>query len=296
MRHYRLLVLGYPVITPHSAWSSAEMLTCGIATAFMGLPHVTLFAENIQNVEKRILPKVDFVLLTIYGADDAKVPFVMEQTGARKLAAFREVACTCDHSFVFKDVGWETEHTRLRLPCWKSLMRNFPKDGSILIDHSWDDFIGTEDDWTERIEGWLEPLSASRRIYRLARHKTDAERAAPYTVKLGYQHYTDYLAATSRIERFVLTHKECYPFGVIDMAARGTQVIAPCGFLPHSLVDELGIDVFHGQESLLNILGRPVPDTWNHKIDLMTDFTECARIIDWKFQEWLTTERPDNGG
>ena len=129
--------------------------------------------------------------------------------------------------------------------------------------------------------------SNARTVYRMLRDRYDRGRAAEYTIQVPLSFYPVYLNSTAHIERFIVTHRECYPWAVTDMAARGTQVLSPRGFIPESVAWQLGVEQFGNKDELLAILARPVADEWRRKIEMFTDYDECARIIDAKFQEVL---------
>jgi hypothetical protein len=281
MKPYHLLLLGHHPNKPE--WSSAVgvfgMVTFGITDAFRRLPHVELAISHIK--EPLPATPADFVLVNCFCPEDPPLEELRKATGARKIVSFREIPGPYDHSFTFVPAtGWP--HTLIPLPCCKALMHNVPKEpGSILVDHTW--YV---EDHTAEIEGWLEDYTDGP-VYRLIRGGTENHPVPTWMKSIDYAPYPDYLKATEQIERHIMTHIEGYPFGVIDFAARGTQVLTPPNLMPSSMIGELGIPVFQSREELRALLARPGGDEWNRKIDLCTDYLDCAKIIDEWFQGQL---------
>lgn len=275
---YTLLIWGYPHVAKHT---STEMLTRSLTKAFGRLPHVALHVTESRTL-KIELARADFVVVIEYFAWRPNAPWLKDRAGARKITAFRECQFPeYDHTF-------DLMHD-FPLPCDKDLMVNKPKwPGLILVDHSWEAFWGTENDWTPRIEAWVrEIVGPELRPSRLVCDQADADHASADFLLVPPAPYEEYLATTGAVERFIVTHRECHPWGVIDMAARGIQVLSPPGFVPQPIVDRLGIPIFSSKEELRTILARTVGEEWNHKIDLCTDYADIAVAMDRQFQEWL---------
>lgn len=285
MKPYRLLILGH--VPKALDWASAEgvfqMLTFGLFQGFRTVPHVTLYAEHVRDLATGSGPEVDCVLVNCFSAEDPPLDEIRQKTGAKLVASIRENPAHYDHSFVFAPFP-EWPSTMIRLPCCKAMMQNVPKvPGSLLVDHTW--YV---EDHTAEIEGWLEGYSLGP-VYRLIRGGTENHPIPSWMQPIHYAPYPEYLRRTETFERHIITHIEGYPFGVVDFAARGTQVLTPPGLIPESMIADLEIPVFHNKEELRAILEKPVGEEWNRKIDLCTDYSECAKIIDQWFQDHLAS-------
>lgn len=280
MTPYTLLIIGFPSPSWDKAIGVFGMLTYGMTEAFGALPHVTVKTADIRDVKQHPeapLPQADIVLEIVFCADEQPNSEIKRRTGATHTASFREnPSNTVDHSF------W-LDNKPLRLPCCKRMMVNVPKEpGLVLLDHRW----WCEPDWTKKIEGWLADYHGGQ-VYRLIRYANDETGTPDYINLLEYLPYPAYLKATERFERHIITHIEGYGFGIVDFAARGTQVLAPPDLIPKEIVAELGIPIFRSKDELLSLLAAPVGPEWNRKIDLCTDYTDCAKVIDQHFQSVL---------
>ena len=287
---YDLLILGHH--KPLSeAFLSVEVLTHFATSAFRRLPHVQVHTHQVCDYERVLaLPRADIVLFIAYWFDveptDSK--WIKRVTEASVTASLREVLFPVDYCFTFKPFPEAENAIYVPLQCDKaSLPVSQKTPGTILVDHAWQAFAGTDQDWTTRIEEWLSEVADRRSISRMVYYKDYPAVLPPFVTPLPPLPYHEYLKATAHFERFICTHAECYPHGVIDMAARGTQVLAPPGFLPECIVKDLGIPTFSSKEELLALLSEPVGDEWNRKIDLCTDYGDVAKSMDGQFQEWL---------
>jgi hypothetical protein len=282
MPPYKLLVLGHHPIIPNweSAFGVFGMLTFGIFEAFRALPHVETYGVSIGDYSRMPLPQVDAVLINSFYVEDPALDDVKRRSGARYVASIRENHTAWDHSFAFVGVA-SPKITIIKLPCCKRLLRNVPKvPGSILVDHHWWD-----QDHTSEIEEWLRDYKGP--MFRLDHPRGEGAPPPPWIQRMPYQHYPAYLASTETFERHVITHIEGYGFGIVDFAARGTQVLAPPDLIPKETVADLGIPVFRSKGELLSLLAAPVGPEWSRKIDLCTDYADCANVIDQHFQSVL---------
>jgi len=107
----------------------------------------------------------------------------------------------------------------------------------------------------------------------------DLPTVKPHELSLGVCPFADYLQRTNRVETFVVTHRECYGYQVIDMVARGIRVVTPVGFLHHSVVDGFQLPTFRNQEELLAIVSSPVESRWATMINRCTDYSDVAKTI-----------------
>jgi hypothetical protein len=174
------------------------------------------------------------------------------------------------------------------------MYKNIPKTPkTVLIDHNWLPYVGTDRDWTSRIEDWLEEEDFT--VYRLVRETIEPRLSQEmatfrkWEIPIKYAAFSNYLAQTDKIENFVITHHESYSYGVIDMVARGIRTVTPPDFLSrNSIVEVLELPIFEDKRSLLRILNEPINnEAWKAKILKMTDYCDIARLMDIKIQELL---------
>jgi len=280
MKPYTLLILGYLPEPP--SWDGCrgvfQMLTHGTIEAFRTLPHVTLHTAHVLSHAKQPLPQADFVLVNAFCGEEPLAADLKALTGARKVCSWREIPTNPTHA----DYCFWLGSGELRLPCCKALMRNVPKvPGSILVDHTW-----WTQDHTAEIEGWLEGYDRGP-VSRLVRHCTENHPVPSWMGQVAYAPYPEYLRRTETFERHIITHIEGYAFGMVDMVARGIQVLSPPKLLPAFQIVGLNLPVFETREQLRTLLEIPVGEEWNRKIDYCMDYAECAAVMDRHFQEWM---------
>lgn len=291
---YKLLILGYDPISIDRSFSSVSLITFCIRKAFEKLNHIEVLSLPFIP-SKMEYPKVDCVLLICYvGVTKEQISIIKEQTQS-KIITLREVSFISlgvDYSFVFNSDCMRKDNTTsfISLPCPKDLLiPSLKEPKTILVDHCWENHLGTKWEWTYDIENWLEELKEDYKIYRMIRPQDKLnDRIKNYEIPLLTTNYPNYLKCTSKIENFIVTHAEGYPYGIIDMVARGTRVLTPPGFICSSVVQPFEISVFNNKQELLDIITKPIEKTWNSKIDQCTDYDTIANVIDLKIQEWIT--------
>lgn len=238
------------------------------------------------------LPQVDGVLFwgvpQIWRSYDHRR--LRQATGCRAIITVceRPITESSDWRFVFAEPGRST--TRVAAPVWKqaySYAEKTPK--TILIDH-WDQ--DTPSDWTLQIQNWIQELSPEFRITRYVREGDrgilrDEESSETHQLRRGS--YSEWLAATDRLETFVMTHRESYGYAVLDMFARGTRVVCPTPFVPQHFKDGFYIDAFETKQELVEIL-RLQPDPLKlvkNRLGL-SDWIDVVKLIDDRFQLLLS--------
>lgn len=88
------------------------------------------------------------------------------------------------------------------------------------------------------------------------RHPVSPGRGTP----MRWMPYGDWLAATNRIETYVVSHYESFGFSIVDMLARGTRVFAAHKCLNPWFVETMGIKVYNGIWELDALINMPPPD------------------------------------
>lgn len=149
--------------------------------------------------------------------------------------------------------------TQIPLPIARDLMTIEPKiPGTILLDHRWPDPLPAGRDWSDRLWNFFAEHTGR---YVAALDRCDSP-LPEFIQRIPCQRYEDYLAATARFERFIVTHHGSYNHSAVDMGLRGTQVIVPetpdGPFIPSGNIGLLNAAVIHSSADLLAVLGKPV--------------------------------------
>jgi hypothetical protein len=100
--------------------------------------------------------------------------------------------------------------------------------------------------------------------------------------------FSEWLAATDRIETFVMTHRESYGYSVLDMFARGTRVLCPAAFVPRHFKDGFYIDTFEMRGDLIEQLRLP-PDPLQLAANRasLSRWEDLVTLIDDRFRQLL---------
>lgn len=291
MNKYRLLLLG---IVPddlklENSMFSKHFLTMKIYEEFLKLDNVDIVCYDCR---KKIdnLDFFDIILFIGYYDNWNKFDLseLKRKTKAKKIISFLEGSIEMsDWSFCFRSSNRKKE-TIFNPPCAKELYINKSKQKkSILIDHYWEDYLNTEKDWTYRIEDWLEEIKEDFKIYRLIRFKDEEKKIRSFEIPIFYSKFFEYIEKTDLIENFIITHHEGYPYGVIDMAVRGTRVLTPSKFIVDELKCKLNLLCFNNKEELHKILNSPIDEYWNHIDELCDDYSYIVNKIDEKIKDLL---------
>jgi hypothetical protein len=250
------------------------------------------FAEGSEFYDE--LPQVDAVLF--WGVPQIWMSYdhrrLRQATGCRAIITVceRAIRRSSDWRFVF--AGHEKSTTHVTAPVWKQVYNYAEKSPkTILIDH-WDQ--DTPSDWTLEIEKWMRELSTEFDITRYVKDERDPRilrggEKSPETRQLHHAPYSEWLAATDRVETFVMTHRESYGYAVLDMFARGTRVVCPAPFVPPHFKDGFHIDTFETEQELVEILRQP-PDPLRliENTFGLSDWPDVVRLIDARFQVLLS--------
>ena len=281
---YRLLIMG-----DENYNDSIKMLKTNIQKAFSRLP-IEIFSSPYTKFKN--LPEVDFVLLTCYFSNDVEIKAeeIKKQTKCKKICSFS--ACTfpfLDYGFCFNDITLNDHSMLIHLPANKEILKlTEKKPKTVLIDHYWEPYLNTFDDWTLQIENAVKELTNDGyTFYRMIRFDGEEEKIKPFEIPIKYSDYEEYLEKTKSIETFIVTHKESYSYGVIDMAVRGTRICTPPEFLNRDIISVFNIPTFNNKRELLSILRRPLEHYWESLILKCTDYNDIALMMNAKFRQWM---------
>jgi hypothetical protein len=175
---------------------------------------------------------------------------------------------------------------------WKGLYNHYAKrPKTVLLDH-WDQ--DTPWDWTYQIEAWLEDLGDEFDISRYVQNESptealEREKSPPSIKKVRRVPFTQWLAATDRLETFVITHRETYGYAILDMFARGTRVACPAPLLPSHFKDRFHFDTFRTKDDLIKLLRtRPNELDLSRNRAGLSDWDDLVELIDQRFQDLLS--------
>lgn len=297
---YKLLILGWEPKSLSESNSSFQLLTFMMHQAFRTMCWVEVESLNLLHtpnnqkypvfpyiVADTQLPHCDFALVISFPTkmDENQFQMIKAKTNAKQVVTLGEhdfIRLGCDFSFVFDEAHAKSKCKFISLPCPKNLMEVTTKTDSVLIDHCWVPYVGTELDWTDRIVAWCEGLPIP--IHRAIKFEQEWEKIKYYERPLPPTNYIDYLSQTKTFSHFIVTHKETYGYSVIDMAARGTKILCPPGFLPDCMIKPLEASVFSTKSQMLAaIQSKGSPDVLNRCID----HQEIAAILDRYFRQFL---------
>lgn len=243
--------------------------------------------------------KHDFVILIIYGGELPTFNGIRANTGCKKIVTLREVPYTfdrkyADFSFVCRTppVDDPERHLAVGFPCNKKVLVPSKKEYAlVLVDHYWESYLGTPNDRTNEIVGWLEEYEKRNfiNVLRMIRYKDEPKTLKRFEHPLTYSLFPEYLEKTKDVCTYIITHKECFPWGALDMLARGTRVIAPEGFVPKPLVEHFSLGTFNDRAGFLKLIERLPMSSEETAVtrDLCVDFSDVAKIMNNKFKEWM---------
>lgn len=188
-------------------------------------------------------------------------------------ASFMEVGYACDRPYVFMPEARVRGDEQVILFPYdeKHLGPTAKLEGSILIDHDWRS-AATALDRTAEICDAILPFADDVLVAQCERNFEP--RYGQSFEAVPQLPYLRYLSATDRFEYFVVTHKGSYNGAVVDMAARGTKVIAPEGHLTPSQVEFLGVKTFKTVDELCELLRKD----WSVS-PVVTSYTDAVEMI-----------------
>lgn len=294
MKPYSLLLVSLTKpTTPEAIRCSNHMIAYGLWSEFEKLPHVTLHHQGSDEPLASDTP-CDFVLIHAYlGRPIYDELAAIRSNTRRKVMVILEIphhSPLVDHSFLFLPIE-HANSEQIRMPIIRTLLdasRRPTWPGSVLLDHVWLPFCGTERDWTERLHQWLAPVVDRHPVGQLKRGGYEAaEQFPPWVVSIPEAGYPDYLRATAEYETFILTHPGSYEHSIADMAARGIRVLVPVSngkaFCHPSIIEDLKLETFRNGDELLSLLDGPKPPPLPP--ETFTDMPQVVGRIDAYCQE-----------
>lgn len=236
------------------------------------------------------IPQCDYVMVSMYIRDKFNPYTIKLDSGAKKIFSVLEVPHSKeDYSFVFNPTIDRPNVEFVGIPYPKNVLSpllKLPK--TVLVDHCWDEYVGTDKDWTHRIDNWVKDLvEDGYTIYRMTKFEDDVELVKKYETPIATAVYPEYLNSTALIANFVVTHNESYGYGLIDMAVRGTRVMAPRGFIPKFMKQSLDVKEFRSKDTLLKIIRKPFrEEDVSSCVENLNSYDNIAEIIYDRMLEW----------
>lgn len=286
MKPYTLGIFGHPVASLAVSCASSQMLTWGLVDGFARLPHAhaLVFPWSAQAIPECL----DVAVVHTYLEN---LPGLCERLRAARcgrIALFLEAGSTLvDRSFLYGYGPPSPTRQHIRLPCPKEELHPQPKTpGTVLFDHMWPTPAALET-W-RRCRDAAAPLRDRLRFWQIERATEPREERPEWVTPIPLAGFPTYLAATSDIETFVVTHQGSYNHSLIDMAARGTRIVCYADTVAPALAADLGAVVVRTDEEMrAALLASPDADSLAAAIDRMTDLLEVTCIIDRWIQEGL---------
>ena len=275
--------------------SSTHMITWALWSEFTKLPHVILEFQSIYEPLSDSSP--DFVLFhACFGENALSRLAEIRKHVKHKTMVFMELTLPesyVDYSFTYLPQTITVPYEEVSLPCLCTALdehNNVKTHNSILLDHIWPNYCGTDKEWSSRIYEWLEPYADRYSVAQLRRSGCAAfENFPSWVTPIAEKPYIEYLDITAHYETYILTHFGSYEHGVIDMAYRGTRVLVPIlndrPFIPQATIERLNLATFSTQDELLALLDAP-PSIANQR-KLFTDISDVVARIDAYCQENL---------
>ncbi|MFA5766398.1 MAG: hypothetical protein WC919_00555 [Candidatus Paceibacterota bacterium] len=260
------------------------MMTWALWDEFSKLPHVALEFQSIYEPLSNTHP--DFVLFhACFGDLEFGQLAAMRRRAKYKTISFMELGLTktyVDYCFVYLPQATITHCEEIPLPCLSKILdehNNIKSKSTILLDHVWPPYCGTNKEWSLQLYNWLTPCKHRFSISQLRRCGCATSENFPrWVMPIAEKSYTDYLDATSHFETYILTHPGSYEHSVIDMAYRGTRVLVPVmddrPFIPKSTIERLNLSTFSTKFELMALLERPV-----RVADKRQSFSDMSRVV-----------------
>jgi len=286
---------------PDEIFCSTDMMSYGLWTEISKLGNVQIQYVSAEDNAANI-PECDFAL--IHCCFDGMIFKRLKELRAKvryKIILVMEFEYggqdseLIDHSFTYlKRLNPTTE--QIQLPCYKSFLNISltPKiQGSILLDHQWT-ISPINEDMSDLFYEWLAPLP--NHVAQLRRPECETIEIPNWVQPIEVTNYPGYLAQTAIYETFIVTHRGSYEHSIIDMVARGTQVLVPIKnnrtYCHPSIVEDLNLSTFSNREELFVLLEHP--KTQLPSVTKFTDMTDIAMKIDKYCQAVLVSSQPWN--
>lgn len=282
----RVSLLGTPGDRVEQIICSQQMVTFGLLQGLRRAGADVRLVELTRDPTGRGCGPCDLAVVHVLMGDVSKLDLAhLRSVAYSSVVLVLEVPHPAfDWTFTFLEGEWN-KATAIPLPCDLSLLPVLPKDPCrVLIDHPWPWGPG---DRCDEVYAALQPLVAKGfRFAQLVRNpgRPDVPSPPPWVEAILPLPYVDYLRATSDCSTFILTHRESFGHGTVDMAARGMRLISWPGFMPASMERRLRPVVVSSGEELVAAVETPFDAVdWSTRRAACTDWEVAARRIIMSF-------------
>jgi hypothetical protein len=271
----KILLFGHVPTSWDECWMSQQRLGYGMYAALSQHP-VELFVRNIISTDP-VWPIVDVVVLVLYHSEYEWCEIARQKTQAKFVIGLESAwAKGPDYNFVF-DKAYEAPHACCLTNPIPDVLCDMSHEekiqNSVLLDYKYHAVEVV--DRTEEIAYACKALAESGK-YEFHRIAHQHHPLFPHENRFHRKPYLKYINRLKHFERFVVTHSECYAFGVLDAIAMNVEVFAPENFMPKCLFQDLSIKTFKDTDELLEMIERPYSPPVRPQF---TPYSEIAKLL-----------------
>ena len=270
----RILLFGHIPVSWDECYISQERLGYGMWQALSQQP-VELFVRNLNSTDP--WPIVDIVVLVLYHSEYDLCEFARQNTQAKFVIGMESLWKEGpDYNFIFDRAG-EAPHVCCMANPIPDILDMFqekiPKiENSVLLDYKYHHSVA---DMTEDIAYAFKSLAESGK-YEVHRIAHAHHPLFTWENRFHRKPYLKYISRLRHFERFVVTHSECYAFGVLDAIAMNVEVFAPENFMPKCLFEDLDVKSFRNTHELMEMIKQPYSPPATPKF---TRYSEIAKSL-----------------
>jgi hypothetical protein len=264
------------------------MMTWALFSELSKLSHISVEFQGVH--EPLIETQYDFVLChCCFGEPMFEKLIEIRKHTKYKTILFMEIPVKkeyIDYCFTYLPPADRSYCEEISLPCLSDVLDKHNKkktSGTILLDHIWAPYWGTEKELSPQLHQWLGDCREQFTISQLKRSGCEnMENFPDWITPLPEKRYVEYLDATAHFNTYILTHPGSYEHSVIDMVYRGTRTLVPVingvPFIPRATIDKLDLETFSNKDELLLLLNKPI--TVRDRRKMFTSMTSVANRID----------------
>jgi hypothetical protein len=299
MANYRILFVGN---LSDNIMSSTQMFSFGLIRELKKL-NIDLVILNLNKCDFtssvgiemiNAFGEVDFTLCHVLDSTDHTLLNVLKKITKYEVTVFVETPIynyKFDRYFLYKEPSnYAINYSCYNAPILKDFYLNVEKEkNSILLDHRWQQYLGTNGEMSDSIIEWVKELSNEYKIYKLI--KWDEKQKTPdYITPIPHTTFQEYIKLIRNKEIFISTHIGSYNSTVIDMLAFGAKCLIPKidgrTYVPQYNVDLFNLPVFNTKEEMLSEIRKPlIQDMLSKQIDKCTNIVDIVADINKQFIE-----------
>lgn len=284
---YKLLIIGS--FTKQKCNTSCEFFSNEFANRFEKLDHVEVIRHHFDNED---FPKADIALVHAYASTPGANNCKKLKTRVSKAVYFMEEAINLgfDYYYYYGCNPCKMPGKYIKAPVSKKLLNYEDKiPNSVLLDHDVSLFPCYNSpiyDWNNFF--WEYFTRNKNKFGRIAQLGRGPVERPDFIEVIPVADSESYLKATVNFETFICTHAGSYNHTALDMALRGTRVVAPystLSFVPQCTVNDFNMYTMKNSQDLDAIFSKPFIN--NDQIYKATDLDEIVQIMDKDFVDWL---------